>query len=131
MTDATVLAATIDTDMIADAITGHLRAYVQTRVDDGFRELRQRLAAAVYVGDGDDVTDWQRGYRACSERALAVLGTGDAWLPRPLTMSTDVIVEVRGRLWAHWMPHTGPSLTGPSGPVVIPAALVTSIRPAP
>ncbi len=26
---------------------------------------------------GEDVTDWQRGYRACSERAMKVLGPGE------------------------------------------------------
>lgn len=32
-----------------------------------------RVRAAVHVADAMDVTDWQRGYRACSERALAAI----------------------------------------------------------
>lgn len=33
----------------------------------------ERVRAALHVADEDDVTDWQRGYRACSRHALAAL----------------------------------------------------------
>lgn len=32
-----------------------------------------RVRGAIHVADDTDVTDWQRGYRACAERALAAL----------------------------------------------------------
>lgn len=32
-----------------------------------------RARAAAHVADDHDVTDWQRGYRACAERVLAAL----------------------------------------------------------
>lgn len=32
-----------------------------------------RVREAAHIADADDVTDWQRGYRACSERLLAAL----------------------------------------------------------
>lgn len=32
-----------------------------------------RITAAAHVADDEDVTDWQRGYRACADRVLAAL----------------------------------------------------------
>jgi hypothetical protein len=56
------------------------------RYRERFRVQRQRaeraeraeaalnaIRAAVHIADPDDLTDWQRGYRACSNRAIAVL----------------------------------------------------------
>jgi hypothetical protein len=43
-------------------------------LDQGREELLaviRRVQTAVHVADDRDVTDWQRGYRSCSERALA------------------------------------------------------------
>lgn len=34
---------------------------------------RMRVWNAALVADAEDVTDWQRGYRACSERVMAAL----------------------------------------------------------
>jgi hypothetical protein len=34
----------------------------------------ERARTAVHIADDEDVTDWQRGYRACSVRALGALG---------------------------------------------------------
>ena len=31
------------------------------------------VAAAAHIDDAQDVTDWQRGYRACADRVLSVL----------------------------------------------------------
>ncbi|MFF2520192.1 hypothetical protein [Streptomyces sp. NPDC058086] len=45
-------------------------------LDQGREELFaviRRVRTAVHVADDRDVTDWQRGYQACSERALAAL----------------------------------------------------------
>lgn len=52
-----------------------------------------RVRAAVHIADEQDVTDWQRGYRACAERALAALDQSApaatdaaepaAWTPPP------------------------------------------------
>jgi hypothetical protein len=34
---------------------------------------RMRVWNAAFIADAEDVTDWQRGYRACSERVVAAL----------------------------------------------------------
>lgn len=34
---------------------------------------RMRVWNAAFIADAEDVTDWQRGYRACSERVMAAL----------------------------------------------------------
>lgn len=38
-------------------------------------QVAEDVSRALRV-EGVDVTDWQRGYRACAERAMAVLGLG-------------------------------------------------------
>lgn len=45
----------------------------------------ERVRHAVHIADTDDRTDWQRGYRACTERALAAL---DGEQPTPATTTT-------------------------------------------
>lgn len=46
---------------------------------DGLSDVIARVRAAARIEDDQDVTDWQRGYRACSERVLAALdGVGAA-----------------------------------------------------
>jgi hypothetical protein len=39
--------------------------------------IAQARQAVSVAGDGTDVTDWQRGYRACSERVMKALGPGE------------------------------------------------------
>ncbi|QCX81086.1 hypothetical protein C9F11_37515 [Streptomyces sp. YIM 121038] len=46
-----------------------------------------RVRAAVHIADDEDVTDWQRGFRACS---VAVLGT----LDQPGPAATDTTARV-------------------------------------
>lgn len=41
------------------------------------RGVIARARQAVSIAGDADVTDWQRGYRACSDRAMAVLGQGE------------------------------------------------------
>lgn len=66
-----------------------------------------RVREAVHIADPDDATDWQRGYRACAERAHAALdtrptatqateaggwlhaGTRDLAIPAPLTPNEE------------------------------------------
>jgi hypothetical protein len=43
------------------------------RLQHEMRDLERRVRAAVHVADEEDVTDWQRGYRACAERVIAAL----------------------------------------------------------
>lgn len=60
-------------DEHATAIT---RAQETDRVRQQLGTAETRIAAvraAVHVADAEDVTDWQRGYRACSDHALAAL----------------------------------------------------------
>lgn len=45
-----------------------------------------RIRAAVHIADDQDVTDWQRGYRACAERAIAALDQ-PAPIPAPAPSS--------------------------------------------
>ncbi|MFD8315916.1 hypothetical protein [Kitasatospora purpeofusca] len=40
---------------------------------EAVRRQRDAVHDAVHVADEDDVTDWQRGYRACAERAVSAL----------------------------------------------------------
>lgn len=46
---------------------------VRDRELEQVRAEVQRVRDAIHVADNEDVTDWQRGYRACSERALNAL----------------------------------------------------------
>ena len=60
--------------------------------------MEDRLVSAPLLADvraaaactGEDVTEWQRGYRACSDRVLAVL---DAASP-PVTVSLGEVMIV-------------------------------------
>jgi hypothetical protein len=47
----------------------HPRPQEAERIIERLRDV----AAVVHIADSPDVTDWQRGYRACSEGVLAVL----------------------------------------------------------
>ncbi|RSS59824.1 hypothetical protein [Streptomyces sp. WAC01280] len=40
---------------------------------DEARAIVERVRNAVAIADATDVTDWQRGYRACADRVLAAL----------------------------------------------------------
>ncbi|MFE9738854.1 hypothetical protein [Streptomyces sp. NPDC006477] len=40
---------------------------------DAARATVERVQDAVHIADDADVTDWQRGYRACADRVLAAL----------------------------------------------------------
>lgn len=45
---------------------------------DQLRERILKVREALHIADSEDRTDWQRGYRAAAERALAVLdGEGE------------------------------------------------------
>ena len=42
-------------------------------VGDEARAIVERVRNAAAIADATDVTDWQRGYRACADRVLAAL----------------------------------------------------------
>lgn len=58
---------------VANHYQGDARPDRGDRVADLSAEVWQRLAGAAYVADTVDVSGWQRGYRACSERVLSLL----------------------------------------------------------
>ncbi|MEK9524048.1 hypothetical protein MIU24_32445 [Streptomyces venezuelae] len=47
-------------------------AVLKTGSDEA-RAIAERVRTAVAIADDTDVTDWQRGYRACTARVLAAL----------------------------------------------------------
>jgi hypothetical protein len=58
-------------------IVDRYRAEAIQAAERGDHQLPVRLAAvraAVHIADDEDVTDWQRGYRACANRVLAAFG---------------------------------------------------------
>ena len=79
----------------AEAILARLTQSRQRWVDradalasqrDGHARTIDRVRHAVRIADAEDATDWQRGYRACSERALTALddqAPADTWTPPP------------------------------------------------
>lgn len=53
---------------------GISRMYLTAMADLGIAINRlDHVRSAVHIADDEDVTDWQRGYRACAERALTAL----------------------------------------------------------
>lgn len=36
-----------------------------------------RVRAAIHIADAEDVTDWQRGYRACANRVVSELDSSE------------------------------------------------------
>ena len=57
-----------------DAISTALNAAgFEYGVGDEARAIVERVRDAAAIADATDVTDWQRGYRACADRVLAAL----------------------------------------------------------
>jgi hypothetical protein len=77
----------------------HARKSVAMAAERGaWGTTRQRVWNAAYVADEVDVTDWQRGWRACSDRVLTALDEPvdtviydfSAPLPTPATQASAV-----------------------------------------
>jgi hypothetical protein len=63
-----------------EAIVAHFRLYLQwchqrERADSAEATV-QRGRDAIHIADADDITDWQRGYRALANRVSAALDGG-------------------------------------------------------
>jgi hypothetical protein len=68
-----------------EAATGNTEGGPNKGIIEDAREVRERgeraeaavaaAHAAVVIADAEDVTDWQRGYRACADRVRAALAT--------------------------------------------------------
>lgn len=59
---------------------------------DLLRSQRDQVLARTHVADAEDITDWQRGYRSCSDAVRAVYGPepeGPANAPQPSVDATD------------------------------------------
>lgn len=52
---------------------------------DRYAATLDRVRSAVHIADAGDATDWQRGYRACTDRVVAELDSkqAQAWTPPP------------------------------------------------
>jgi hypothetical protein len=72
-------------------IVDRYRAEAIQAAERGDHQLPVRLAAvraAVHIADDEDVTDWQRGYRACANRVLAALD-GRAAVVEPEQLASE------------------------------------------
>jgi hypothetical protein len=63
-----------DLDGAADVAVRAIQLMNQAGAErDEARSLLELVREAVAIADPDDVTDWQRGYRACADRVLNTL----------------------------------------------------------
>ena len=81
--------------------------------------MEDRLVSAPLLSDvraaaactGEDVTEWQRGYRACSDRVLAVL---DAASP-PVTVSLgEVMIVIHDAIMTYAADQVAKAITPPA-----------------
>ncbi|MEU5608419.1 hypothetical protein AB0H03_06625 [Streptomyces sparsogenes] len=93
----------------SETARAHLRA-----VRDRLAAAITRVTAAVHVADDEDVTVWQRGYRACTDRVLAALD-GPAAKPHPAEAERDQAYRERAHLLA-WL-----AALHPANAVITPA----------
>lgn len=84
-----------DTDGVTEAIARAAWREVQPELDqlraevERLRAAVQRARDAAHIADAEDITDWQRGYRACADRFTAALdGPTTADKPAPISPRT-------------------------------------------